>query len=215
MSALQTVALVIFLVTLVQVIRSTDVREIWTSSSSRLAITNATALVMLLWFLRLHTSLGPDIHFLMTGALTLTLGFRAATLSASLCLLVLCLAGQSQWVMIGVNGIAKVLLPIGITYIIFALSWHKLPRNFLVYIFLCAFLPAALVLAISMLTLGGYYVLDDVYSAQAIIDNYLMIIPLMLFPEALLNGVAITLLVIYKPEWVNTFHDKFYFDNDQ
>jgi uncharacterized membrane protein len=30
------------------------------------------------------------------------------------------------------------------------------------------------------------------------------------FPEGTLNGIAITMMVVYKPEWVATFYDKLY-----
>lgn len=213
MTALQTAALLLFLLSVTHIYRKTDIKAAFAAAPTRLATVNATALLLLFWLFRLHTSLGPDIHFLLVTALTLTLGFRLATLSATLCLVIICVIGTVPWAMLGVFGLATILIPVGLTYTVYALSFHRIPRNFLVYIFLCAFIPAAAVLGVSMLTLAGYYVLEGVYDTYAIVDNYLMIIPLMLFPEALLNGTAITLLVVYKPEWVYTFHDKFYFDD--
>ena len=213
MTALQTAALIIFVLSVSYIYSKADIKGAFAASGTRLAIVNATALLLLFWLFRLHTSLGPDIHFLLATALTLTLGFRIATICATFCLVITCIAGSVSWSMLGVQGIATILVPVGLTYTVYALSFHKIPRNFLVYIFLCAFLPAALALGAAMLLLAGYYVLDGIYDSYAIIDNYVMIIPLMLFPEALLNGTAITLLVVYKPEWVYTFHDKFYFDD--
>ncbi|MFT5313825.1 MAG: putative membrane protein, partial [Paraglaciecola sp.] len=35
---------------------------------------------------------------------------------------------------------------------------------------------------------------------------------LMLFMEGMLNGMTITLLIIYRPEWVYTFYDKIYLE---
>ena len=64
-----------------------------------------------------------------------------------------------------------------------------------------------------MLTLSGYFYLEGMYSWQVIEDNYLVLTSLMLFPEAMFNGMTVTLLVIYKPEWVYTFYDKLYLDN--
>ncbi|MBD3584852.1 hypothetical protein HHX48_03765 [Salinimonas sp. HHU 13199] len=213
MTGLQTAALLLFLLSVTYIYRKADIKAAFAAAPTRHAIVNATALLLLFWLFRLQTSLGPDIHFLLVTALTLTLGFRLATLCATLCLLIVCAVGTVPWAMLGVHGITTILIPVGLTYTVYALSFHRIPRNFLVYIFLCAFIPAALVLGVSMLSLAGYYVLEGIYDTHAIIDNYLMIIPLMLFPEALLNGTAITLLVVYKPEWVYTFHDKFYFDD--
>ena len=61
-----------------------------------------------------------------------------------------------------------------------------------------------------MLLLGGYYFADGIYSADIIKDTYLMLIPLLVFSEGMLNGMTMILLIIYQPTWVYTFYDKFY-----
>ena len=92
------------------------------------------------------------------------------------------------------------------------LTFHHIARHLFVYIFLCAFLPGALSTALKILTLSGYYYADNLYSWDTIYNNYLLLTPLLVFPEALINGMAITILVIYQPKWVYTFQDKFYLD---
>ena len=42
--------------------------------------------------------------------------------------------------------------------------------------------------------------------------DYLLFIPLLMFGEAFLNGMTMTLLVAYRPAWVSTFHDRWYLD---
>lgn len=37
-----------------------------------------------------------------------------------------------------------------------------------------------------------------------------LIFPMLMFGEAFLNGAVITLTVAYKPQWVATFHDRWY-----
>ena len=64
-----------------------------------------------------------------------------------------------------------------------------------------------------MFLIGGYYYLDGVHDWLTVKDNYLILISLMLFPEAMLNGMTMTLLIIYKPTWVYTFYDKHYLQN--
>lgn len=112
--------------------------------------------------------------------------------------------------MFGINGIVGVMVPICSSYLLYSLSFHRLPRHFFVYIFAASFFPGALMIAIKMALLGGYYAIDGVHSWDVIMDNYLVLIPLLLFPEAMLNGMTMTLLIIYKPDWVYTFQDKFY-----
>lgn len=52
--------------------------------------------------------------------------------------------------------------------------------------------------------------MSGAYPWHTISADYLSIWPLLLFPEALLNGMAMTLLAVYRPHWVNTFFDREY-----
>lgn len=173
----------------------------------------SAASLFVLWMFRAGIYDGLSVHFLWLSALPLVLGFRWAIFSASLALIGVTLAGQEHFNMLGVNFLLGVLSPIALTYGIYSLTFHKLPRHTFVYIFLCAFIPGALSIALKMFSLSGYYFLDDVYSWYTVKDNYLILTTLMLFPEAMFNGMTITLMIIYKPEWVYTFYDKLYLDD--
>lgn len=171
-----------------------------------------TALLFFVWIFRAGIFEGLNVHFLWLTALTLTLGFRWAVLAGLTALLGVTLTGNESWHMLGVNGVISVLMPVAVSYLIFMLAFHKIPRNLFIYIFACAFFPGALVIALKMSLMGGYYLWEGVYDWPTVRDNYLLIIPLLLFPEGLLNGMTMTLLTVYKPNLVYTFHDKFYID---
>jgi uncharacterized membrane protein len=175
----------------------------------------SAACVFMLWMFRTGIYDGLNVHFLWLSALPLLLGFRWAIFSATLALLGLTVFGKENIDMLGVNFLLGVLLPIALTYGIYSLTFHKLPRHIFVYIFLCAFIPGALTITLKMLALSGYFYLDGVYSWRIIEDNYLVLSTLMLFPEAMFNGMTMTLLIIFKPEWVYTFYDKLYLDNQE
>ena len=172
----------------------------------------STACVFILWMFRTGIYDGLNVHFLWLSALPLLLGFRWAIFSATLALLGVTVFGKENIDMLGVNFLLGVFAPIALAYGIYSLTFHKLPRHIFIYIFLCAFIPGALTIGLKMLALSGYFYLDDVYSWQVIEDNYLVLSTLMLFPEAMFNGMTVTLLIIYKPEWVYTFYDKLYLD---
>ena len=174
----------------------------------------SAACVFILWMFRTGIYDGLNVHFLWLSALTLLLGFRWAIFSATIALLGVTIFGKESIDMLGINFLLGVLAPISLTYGIYSLTFHKLPRHIFTYIFLCAFIPGALTIAIKMMALSGYFYLDGMYSWHIIEDNYLMISTLMVFPEAMFNGMTITLLIIYKPEWVYTFYDKLYLDKE-
>ncbi len=172
----------------------------------------AAALTCFLWVFRAGIFAGLDVHFLCLTALTLTLGFRLAIFAGMAALLGATAGANESWAMFGINGLLGVVVPVGVSYLVYWVSFHKMPRHLFVYIFICTFFPAALVIALKLALIGSYYALDNIYSWEIVVNNYIQLIPLIIFPEAFINGVVITLLVIYKPEWVYTFHDKFYLD---
>jgi uncharacterized membrane protein len=211
-SSIQVVGLLGFVALIAYVIKNLQFSELLANKRLQHLVFGATASIFVLWLFRAGIYDGLNVHFLWLPALALTLGLRWAIISGSIALLGITVVGLEQWEMIGVNGLFGIALPVGISYAILMLTFHKLPRHLFVYIFVCAFFPGAIAIALKMAMLTGYYVIDDVYSWRVAYDNYLILTPLMLFPEAMLNGMTMTLLTIYKPEWIYTFQDKFYFD---
>ena len=212
MSLLQAISLAAFVALLVSVLNHIDLAQLRSSKLQQHLVFGAAASVFVLWVFRAGIYDGLDVHFLWLSALALTLGVRFALLAATAALLGVSALGYEQWQMLGVNGLLGVAVPIALTHLIFNLSFYRLPRNLFLYIFVCAFIPGAALIALKMFLLGSYYVIDGIYGWVTVKDNFLILIPLMLFPEGMLNGMTMTLLIIYKPHWVYTFHDKFYID---
>lgn len=210
---LQTLAWLVYLAILAFLLRSVPGQTLKQDKKVQHLLFGSAASLFVLWLFRAGIYTGLNVHFLWLTALTLVLGYRGALLSASLALLGITIIGKESWSMFGINGLLGLYLPISLSYLIYSLSFHKLPRHFFIYIFVCAFLPGALMIALKMLAIGGYYWLDGIHDWTVIKDNYLILIPLLLFPEAMLNGMTMTLLVMYKPAWVYTFYDKFYLND--
>lgn len=190
----------------------TDFKRILNQRKWQHIIFGSVVAVLFLWAFRVSIYNGLVIHFLWLTTLTLVLGFRWAVIVGTSVLLISTVIGNEHWSMIGVNGLIGVMLPIIITYAIFAFSFHRLPRHLFIYIFLCAFFPGAISIGAKMLAMSGYYYLEGFYAWDIIMDNYTKMTILMMFPEAFFNGFSITCLVIYKPDLVHTYHDKFYLE---
>jgi uncharacterized membrane protein len=173
----------------------------------------ACSLVMaLLWQIKAGILPHLNIHILGVTAITLVMGWRLASLSAFLttCLL---------WYFTPLTAnefasflVLTALLPIFLSYGLFVLCYNFLPRHFFVYIFVCAFICAGFVSTAKIILGTGYFWWFDTYTWQTLYDNYLFYSVLIWFPEAMLNGMAITLLITYRPEWVKTFYDQEYLD---
>lgn len=174
----------------------------------------AIAVLSCFWSLKVGIFQGLEVHFLLTTALTLTMGWRMSMLIATAALLLLCTLGIESWQEFGYIGILNAAIPILFSYLIYAISYHRLPRHFAIYVFVCSFLAGALSLVLHLCLNSLLFGIFDVYSWNNIMNDYLIVAALMWFPEALLNGMAMTLLIVYRPDWVYTFYDEQYLDKN-
>jgi len=211
-TTLQVCAAIVSLISFFFIVKNTNLQRIVKDKKWQHIVFGFSTLIFILWLFRVSIYDGLVIHFIALTTLTLVLGFRWAMLSASAILVILTAIGYEDWSMLGVNALIGVYLPIVVTYGIFTFTFHRLPRQPFVYLFLCAFFPGAITIGLKMITMSGYYFLDGFYPWDVIVYNYANMTWLMLFPEAFFNGFSMTCLVIYKPDLIYTFDDKFYID---
>ncbi len=172
-----------------------------------------TALALLpLWLLQAGIEPGLDVHVMGLATATLVLGWRLAMVAGTLTLLALTLFGAEQWPMLGANGLFGLVVPVLTAELVRRLSYRYLPRHLFVYFFVCGFFSGALTLVAKMLFMAAWFHWGLELSTTKVLDNYLLLMPLMAFPEALINGMAVTLLAVYQPNWLKDFHDSDYLD---
>lgn len=165
----------------------------------------AIACTALIWILRAGIEPGYNYHLLGMTALCLMFEWQFALLAASLVLVITTWQGPAAWEAFALNALVMGAVPVLSTRALLYASQRWLPHNFFIYIFLNAFFAGALAMLLSGLAAAGILALAG--SAK---DSYLQVIPLLMFGEAFLNGLAMILLVAYKPRWVATFHDRWY-----
>ena len=166
--------------------------------------------VFLFWQLKITLAEGLSVHLLGMTVLTLMFRWQVALIAQALIMLGMTLVSSADLKAFAMNGLLSGVIPVSISYLIWRLNEWYLPANYFVYIFIAAFLGAAL----SMLATGylSYQVLmmDLNQLSSETLDEYLLIyIPLM-YPEAFLTGAVISIFVIYKPQWISTFDDQRY-----
>lgn len=212
MTLLQILATLLFGIGIAFIFTKTDLARLMKERKWQHIVFGAATCVFVLWLFRISIYDGLIIHFLWLSTLTLVLGFRWSMLVGSFVLLMSTVIGNDSWHMIGVNGLIGVFLPIIVTYAVFSYSFHRIYRQLFVYIFVCAFFPGALTIALKMLGMSAYYLADGLYTWDVLYYNYTQMTILMIFPEAFFNGFSMTCLIVYKPDLVATFNDKFYID---
>lgn len=169
--------------------------------------------LVVLWQMRAGISPGLGIHFLGVTVLTLMFGWNLAILSASMALLGSTLIGQESWHGFTVNGLCTITIPVLLSYLILRVVEARLPPNFFIYLFLCAFLGAGAATLASGLSMSFLLWIGDVYSGEKIYNEYIQILPLIAFPEGLLNGIIMTAMMVFYPDWIRTFDAKKYIDD--
>jgi uncharacterized membrane protein len=176
----------------------------------------ACVTLMVLWSIQTGVKPGLNFHVLGATALTLMFGWRLALLALGIVTVGTTLAGINVagnamgWQALSINFLLMGALPVAVSQGIFRFVDRRLPNHFMIYVFLCAFFGAALAMAGTglgatlVMTLSGAYALDYLSS------QYLPYFVLMGWSEAILTGMGVTLMAVYRPAWVCTFDDARY-----
>jgi uncharacterized membrane protein len=172
----------------------------------------AVAIVCVLWALHAGIAPGHNYHLLGVTSLCLMFDWQFALLAVSLVLLVTTWQGPAGWEAFALNALVMGALPVSFTRILLYASQRWLTHNFFIYIFVNAFFAGALSILLCGLAAASVLALAHGDAANRANGDYLLFIPLLMFGEAFLNGMAMTLLVAYRPAWVSTFHDRWYLD---
>jgi uncharacterized membrane protein len=169
----------------------------------------ATVALLLIWLIKAGVKPGLDFHLL--GATVLTLMFRPWFALLSLALLCLAIAAQTgEYHAFPGNLLTMGVVPVLVSWGVYRFVDSRLPNHMFIYIFLNAFFGAALAIGAVGLVSTAFAALAGVYPLAYLFEEYLPFYLLMAWAEAFATGMMITLLVVYRPDWVATFDDRRY-----
>lgn len=173
----------------------------------------SAVVLVLLWQLRAGVTDYLTIYFLGITTLTLMFGWDLAVLVGSVVMLVMTLLGIESWHMLPVNLVCTVLIPAGVSILILRIVEARLEKNFFVYLFMCAFAGAGVAVGVSGLSISLILWLDGIYPWYKIYHDYAQYLPLIMVPEGLINGIIMTGMMVFHPDWIRTFDAKVYIDD--
>ena len=162
--------------------------------------------LFLLWLVRRDFESGLAFHFIGMTAVTLLLDWPLAILAGALAQLGLLALGRQELAAMGVNALLLILLPVWVAEGCALLVERFQPKNLFVYIFCAGFFPAALTAALCVLLGLGLLWWSGIYVMPPWLDDMAAYLWLVMFPEAFINGTAITGLVVFCPDWLETFN---------
>lgn len=183
------------------------------AASERLHVyLGATVVMLTLWMIRAGVDAGLNLHLLAVTAMTLMFGWRLATLAVSAVLVLTALNGAAGWSSLGVNFLTMGAAPILLTQAVLSLARRLLPLHFFVYVFVNAFLCGGLSVVLSGALSAVLLYAFGPYDAAYLADHYFNFYALMFFPEAVFNGMVMTLVIAYRPGWAVSFADELYLE---
>ncbi len=104
----------------------------------------------------------------------------------------------------------SVAFPAAVALGVLRLTQRFLPPNFFVYTLAACFLGAALSFGLAGLANAALIAVTGVVHSDVVFGDDVPYLLYLAFGEGTLTGMALTLAVVYRPQWVATFDDAFY-----
>lgn len=172
----------------------------------------ACVLVLGFWQIKAGIRPGLNLHILGATLLTLLFGPWFALLGMMLVLLLATFWGGG-WHAFALNALLMGVVPVTVSWWIYRITDRYLPNHLFIYIFINAFMGAGLAVALTGLAATLTLAAMGDYAFTDLAHTYLPYFLLMAWSEAVTTGMLMTILVVYRPQWVATFDDKHYIDN--
>jgi len=166
--------------------------------------------LILLWHVKAQVNPVLSFHLLGITTLTLMFGWSFAVMGAGIALVGVILNSDAGWQGFAINALILGVLPVTLTQFILVLVRSLLPKHFFIYVLVNGFLTAGFVALASGYLAAGLLVWSGSFAMSELEQNLIPFFPLMFLPEAMLNGWLITILVLYRPNWVSSFDDELY-----
>lgn len=166
-----------------------------------------------LWSMKAGVQPGLNLHLLGAMAATLTLGPWLAVTCMGLALVGVFANGSVELADLPVNFVLMVLLPVATAYGLQRLVERALPAHFFIFVFVVGFAGAALTVMVQGVVAAASLALAGAYSVDFLLAEYVPFFLLLGFSEGWISGAVITLMVVYRPDWVAAFDDRRYLLN--
>lgn len=166
--------------------------------------------IMLVWSIKAGIKPGLNFHMLGATLLTLMFGPSLALIGLLSVLVIISAFGHAGLIALGLNFLVMAFIPVLVSHYLFKWVDKKLPNHFFIFVLINSFFGAAIAMVLSGSLATFVLAQSGVYTVSYLYSNYLLYFILMGWSEAFMTGMAITLMVVYRPQWVCTFDDKRY-----
>lgn len=164
----------------------------------------------LMWSMKAGVMPGLNLHLLGAMAATLALGPQLAIIAMGLALGGITFNGEIEWLAWPINFLLMAVAPVMVAFGFQRVIERFLPAHFFIFVFVLSFVGSAVAVVSCGLIASVLLVAAGAYPFSFLLSDYLPYYILLGFAEAWLGGAVITLLVVFKPEWVTAFDDRTY-----
>jgi uncharacterized membrane protein len=141
-------------------------------------------------------------------------GFWRASFAGTLILLINALFGRGALAALGFDAMLEAALPAAVSWGVFRLLDRRLPNHFFIYVLGNGFFGTGLAVATIGLATTALMVLANAYSLEYLLHQYTPYAMLFVsWAEAFSTGMAVTVMAVYRPQWLETFDDAKYIQN--
>ncbi|MCA1978022.1 MAG: energy-coupling factor ABC transporter permease [Thiobacillus sp.] len=174
----------------------------------------ATVAILALWQIKTGVKPGLSFHLYGIAVLTMMFGFWRATFAGTLVLAANAVFGKGAWATLGVDALVTAALPAAVSWNLYRLLDRRLPNHFFIYVLGNGFAGGGLsVVAIGLAT-TLLMAASGAYSTEYLFAHYTPYATLLIsWGEAFMSGMAVTVMAVYKPHWLESFDDARYIQN--
>jgi uncharacterized membrane protein len=165
---------------------------------------------LVLWTIRATIADVFTFHLLGVTGLALAVGPRVALAGTALAVALQIGVHGGNWANAGIAFATMAAIPIAFAWTVHVLAQRFLPPNLFVYVFAAAFFGAGLALVAGGLAAACVLAAGTSTSAAVVFGEYAPYLIYLGWGEAVLTGMALTLMVVYRPQWVASFDDARY-----
>lgn len=198
-----------YLLILLQAFRMAPWRRLFNNEQAHVFF-GACVCLILLWSIKIPIQSGLSFHMLGITTFTLMFGWSLGIIGTSLALVGTTLSQNSEWELFALNIFIIGIIPVTLTQIILVLVRSLLPKNFFIFVLGNAFVTGGLVAQISNYTAILILGASGTASLENLNQTVLPFFPMMILPEAILNGWITTIIVVFRPTWISAFNDDLY-----
>ncbi len=170
----------------------------------------ATLALIALWLVRAGITPGMSAHFLGVTALTLLLGWPLAVMVTLFASVAVAALGAIPWGLLPAEFVLAGVLPVAVSHGVRRALEGLLPPNLFVYLLGCGFAGGVIAGLVSRAANAAMLVLSGALSATRVGEELAVIVALLTLPEGVINGTIVSVLTVYRPDWVKEFDDRRY-----